>query len=243
MIFIKNFRIKKKKFNRPCDFIYCKLGIDSIDKIINYVIDLDINSKLKDSNIKEYSLLIYNNDPLITKYGGPIDNIKNEIDLKIGFDMNLIKRNELYVNLIHFDSNITNSGNYEYFNNFKVDVVGGFYAIDDINIFRCYLEKIKEKNIFFIVLCSGSSGKDIISICKKYSFIKEVIIFCLHYSYNKHYIKEYPGYVKKVLTSISAVYDYIKSFGHEYKQEIDLYHLNERYKFCDSEIDMKKQFL
>ena len=72
------------------------MGIDSIDKIIIYVIDLDINSKLKDSNIKEYSLLIYNNDPLITKYGGPIDNIKNEIDLKIGFDMNLIKRNELY---------------------------------------------------------------------------------------------------------------------------------------------------
>lgn len=141
------------------------MGIDSIDKIIIYVIDLDINSKLKDSNIKEYSLLIYNNDPLITKYGGPIDNIKNEIDLKIGFDMNLIKRNELYVNLIHFDSNITNSENYEYFNNFKVDVVGGFYAIDDINIFRCYLEKIKEKNISFIVLCSGSSGKQIIPIC------------------------------------------------------------------------------
>ena len=115
------------------------MGIDSIDKIINYVIDLDINSKLKDSNIKEYSLLIYNNDPLlIRRYGGPINNIKNEIDLKIGYDM----RNELYVNLIHFDSNITNSENYEYFNNFKVDVVGGFYAIDDINIFRCYLEKI-----------------------------------------------------------------------------------------------------
>ena len=97
-------------------------------------------------------------------------------------------RNELYVNLIHFDSNITNSENYEYFNNFKVDVVGGFYAIDYINIFRCYLEKIKEKNISFIVLCSVSSGKHIIPICKKHSFIKEVIIFCLHYSYNKHYM-------------------------------------------------------
>lgn len=145
------------------------MGIDSIDKIIIYVIDLDINSKLKDSNIKEYSLLIYNNDPLITKYGGPIDNIKNEIDLKIGFDMNLIKRNELYVNLIHFDSNITNSENYEYFNNFKVDVEGGFYAIDDINIFRCYLEKIKEKKISFIVLCSGSSGKHII-------FVKNILL-------------------------------------------------------------------
>ena len=53
--------------------------------------------------------------------------------------------------------------------------------------------------------------------CKKYPFIKEVIIFCLNYSYNKHYIKEYPGYVKKVLTSIDSVYDYIRTFGDEYK--------------------------
>ena len=161
--------LEKKKYHHSIFCNYCRLGIDSIDKIIIYVIDLDINSKLKDSNIKEYSLLIYNNDPLITKYGGPIDNIKNEIDLKIGFDMNLIKRNELYVNLIHFDSNITNSENYEYFNNFKVDVEGGFYAIDDINIFRCYLEKIKEKKISFIVLCSGSSGKHII-------FVKNILL-------------------------------------------------------------------
>ena len=98
--------------------------------------------------------------------------------------MNLIKRDELNVNLIHFDSKMTNPENYQYFNNFKVDVVGGFYAIDDINIFRNYLEKIKEKDIPFIVLCSGSAGKDIIPICKKYTFVKEVIIFCFNYSYN-----------------------------------------------------------
>ena len=90
-----------------------------------------------------------------------IDNIKNEIDLNLGFDMSLIKRDELNVNLIHFDKNMTNSENYGYFNNFKVDVVGGFYAIDDIDIFRKYLEKIKRD---FIVVCSGSAAKDIIQI-------------------------------------------------------------------------------
>ena len=157
--------------------------------------------------------------------------------------MNLIKRNELNVNLIHFDSNMTNSENYEYFNNFKVDIVGGFYAIDDINIFRNYLEKIKEKKIPFIVLCSGSAGKDIIPICKKYSFIKEVIIFCLNYSYNEHYIEEYPGYVKKVLTSINSVYDYIKTFGNEYKTDIAVYNTIEKYKFSEDDISMKRQFL
>ena len=36
-------------------------------------------------------------------------------------------------------------------------------------------------------------------------------------SYHEHYIKDYPGFVKKVLTSIDSVYEYIKSFGNEYK--------------------------
>ena len=198
---------------------------------------------LKNNNIKEYSLLVYDRNPFEVCGGGFIDNIKNEIDLSIGFDMSLIKREELNVNLIHFDRNMTNFENYGYFNNFKVDVVGGFYAIDDINIFRNYLEKIKEKDIPFIVLCSGSAGKDIIPICKQYSFIEEVIIFCLNYSYNEHYINEYPGYVKKVLTSINSVYDYIKTFGEKYKQNIEISNTNEKYKFSDNEISMKSQFL
>lgn len=130
-------------------------GIDILDSSKN-------NYTLSGLNIGKVIRICDNYEP-----GGYIDNIKNEIDLNIGFEMKLIKRNELYVNLIHFDSNITNCENYEYFNNFKVDVVGGFYAIDDINIFRNYLEKIKEKDIPFIVLCSGSAGKDIIPISKK----------------------------------------------------------------------------
>ena len=121
--------------------------------------------------------LFYDNN----KVGGYIDNLKEEsetsIAKKIGFDLNLIKRDELRINLIHFDPNMTNKENYEYFNKFKVDVVGGFYAMDDVNIFQKFLQKISERHIPFLVACSGSSGKVIIPICKQYSFIKEVIIF------------------------------------------------------------------
>ena len=39
--------------------------------------------------------------------------------------MSLIKRDELNVNLIHFDKNMTNSENYDFSNSFKIDVVGG----------------------------------------------------------------------------------------------------------------------
>ena len=137
---------------------------------------------------------------------------------------------------------MTNKENYLYFNKFKVDVVGGFHAIDDLNILENYLEKIKEKDISFIIISSGTSGKDVISICKKYSFIKEVIIFCKNFNYNEHYINENPGYVKKVLTKINQVYEYIKTFDKDkYKDGIENYLHEDKYIFSSDEINMDNQ--
>jgi len=44
------------------------------------------------------------------------------------------------------------------------------------------------------------------------AFVKEVIIFCRNYKYNEHYLNEYPGYVKKIFTSIESLYEYLKKF-------------------------------
>ena len=137
---------------------------------------------------------------------------ENDYD-KFGFNLKLLKRNELNCKfIIHFDLKMANPENYKYYNNFKIDVVGVYFAIDNLEILKKFLEVIKDKKIPFIVLSSGSSGKDVIKICKEYSFIKEIIIFCGNYKYNKHYIKDSKGYVKKVLTSINEVYQYLKSF-------------------------------
>ena len=201
---------------------------------------MDYDKKLSDYDIKEGNTICALGP---VESGGCIDNLVEEshsqIAKKIGFDMNLIKRDKLHINLIHFDLNMTNGENYRYFNNFKVDVVGGFHAMDDINIFKKFLQKISEKKIPFVVVSSGSSGKDIIPICKQYSFIVEVVIFCMNYEYNKHYINEYPGYVKKVTTSISELYNYLKTF-----HGIDLCRIcnpNIPYQFRIDQIQMDKQ--
>lgn len=88
---------------------------------------------------------------------------------------------------------MTSKENYLYYNNFKVDVVGGYHEIDDLDFLKNYLESLNKKDIPFIVISSSSNGKDIIPICQKYSFIKEVIIFCKHYEYNEHYLLWIPG--------------------------------------------------
>ena len=170
-----------------------------------------------------------------------IDKLKDEVNLEIGFDWNLLKRDELYVNLIHFDYNITNKENYGYYNKFKVDVVGGYLAMDNIYMLQKYLEALKIKKIPFIVLSSGSGGKDVIPICQKYPFIKEVIIFCGNYNNYKEYLTKYAGYVKKIFVNISQVYNYIKSLGLIYKQGTEEFKKSEHCLFSPEDIKMNKQ--
>ena len=225
--------------------------------MINYNIKNDIYEE-KLTKVNEAKLLQNNeiNSNIINENKDNINTI-NEILINIkkndqDFDKpnkkeefkktKLYERDELYVNLIHFDCNMTNKENYLYYNNFKVDVVGGYHAIDDLDIFKNYLESLKKKDIPFIVVSSGSSGKDIIPICQKYSFIKEVIIFCRKYEYNEHYLKEYPGYVKQILTSIKSVYKYIKTFGGDnLKEGVEKYINEDKYFFSSEEIETNKQ--
>lgn len=221
----KTYDLSKQKFS----FLFYKGKILENDRTIKYY------------NIEDYDTINFEIDNNAVG-AGIWDGIKNDIDLKIGFDVNLAKREELKINLIHFDLNMTNSENYEYYNNFKVDVVGGFYAVDDLNILKNYLDKIKEKNIHFILITSGSSAKKVIPICQKYPFIKEIIIFCFNYSKHKHFIDDYPGYVNHVFTDIISVYKYLKSYT---DLEYEVYKINYQKKsfFSQEEIKMEKQYL
>ena len=136
---------------------------------------------------------------------------------------------------------MTKKENYDYYCKFKVDVVGGYHAIDDLEILKKYLKAIENKNIPFIVISSGSDGENVIQICKQYSFIKEVIIFCRNLGYNEHYLKEYPGYVKKVLNRIKKIYEYIKTFGENYKDGINKYKKSNHFIFPSEFIEMDRQ--
>ena len=171
-----------------------------------------------------------------------VDNLIPEENKDIGFDLKLLKRKELYVNLIYFDTKMRNPENYRYYNDFKIDVVGGFHGMYDFQMFEKYLEVIKNKNIPFIVISSGSSGADVIKICRKFSFIIEVIIFCGDYKKHEHYIYDNPGYVKNVFTLIDDVYKYIQKFGpNKYKQGIKDFRNLEKFNFSYEDIKMNKQ--
>ena len=245
---IKNFFIEKNnedknlKESKKEDDIHFSNNF-SINNEENNIIDSNnlINqsevNKISESNININTEKKDDFNKIINK-----DNDKKEIVDEDFFSEKYLKRIELNVNLIYFDLKMTNPENYIYYNDFRVDVVGGFHAIDDLSILQNYLDKIKDKDIPFIVISSGSSGNDVIKICLKYPFIKEVIIFCRHYNYNEHYLKEYPGYVKKVFTKRNELYDYIKTFGEDKnKNGIDKYFEEDKYIFSSDEINMDRQ--
>ena len=225
------------------------LGYYNNNNFINYnnfINNNNYNNFINNNNYNNNNNNNNNNNKIINKPSNIIeeafiDKLVKEENKDIGFDLSLLKRNKLYVNLIHFDSKITNKENYDYYCKFKVDVVGGYHAIDDLEILKKYLKGIENKNIPFIVISSGSDGENVIKICKKYSFIKEIIIFCGNLEYNKHYLKEYPGYVKKVLNRIKKIYEYIKSFGENYKVGIKKYKKLNHFIFPSEFIEMDRQ--
>ena len=82
---------------------------------------LTVPKKEEKKDLLSTFVIIEDNEFNDTKKDLPID--ENEFNTKY------LKREELHVNLIYFDSNMTNKENYIYFNDFKVDVVGGFHIL------------------------------------------------------------------------------------------------------------------
>jgi len=147
-----------------------------------------------------------------------IDNIKDEKDYNIGFDPEEVLKNreELNINLIYFDERITkDNDSYKYYKQFKVNVVGGFYASDEIDIFKMYLDKMKEQNKIppYVVVTYPKNFEDIYKICKNYRFIKEIIIINKTKQSFQDYLKKYKDLLKYIAKNYDDLVDYLKKMG------------------------------
>ena len=148
------------------------------------------------------------------------DNIKEDKDLLIGFDPDAVSKNriELNVNLIYFDNKITNSNDsYNYYKQFKVNVVGGFYASDEIDTFQKYLDAIKDlkQTPPYIVVTCPKNFEDIYKICVKYSFIKEIIIITPYVRKYEKYLNSHKNLLKHISKNYDDLIEYLKKIGNK----------------------------
>ena len=155
--------------------------------------------------------------------------LKNKI-----FSLEGIERREklFYLNLIHYDENMKNSENIDYYKRFKLNVVGGFHGIDNFEIFKQYMEAMKENpnKIHYVLVTSGSASAKILSYCHDFEFIKEIIIFCMYLEkYTKMYDKN---------TELGKKYHKLKLISADFSEVED--YLSEK-KIDKAEIDMDKQ--
>jgi hypothetical protein len=122
----------------------------------------------------------------------------------------------LKINLLYFDEKITNSSDsYDYYKMFKVNVRGYFYASDEIDIFRMYLDKIKKDDRIppYVVVTCRKYFEEIYNICKEYKFIKEIIILCRRKKYIEDYLKKYEDLLKYVAENYDDLFDYLRKMG------------------------------
>ena len=168
------------------------------------------------------------------------DNIKEDKDLLIGFNPDAVAMNriELKVNLIYFDTHLTRSNDsYNYYKEFKVNVVGGFYASDEIDTLEKYLDAIKDLNEppTYIVVTYPKNFSEVHKICENYLFIEEIIIITQFVEKHKHLKSQ----KNKLLKHISKNHDdliFLKNyyiieirFGYSDSAFIPIYQF---FKFC-----------
>ena len=155
--------------------------------------------------------------------------LKNKIFSLEGIDR---RKDLFYLNLIHYDENMKNSENIDYYKRFKLNVVGGFHAIDNFEIFKKFIEKMKNNpnKIHYILVTSGSASEKIMKYCHDFEFIKEIIIVCYDLrKYKKMYDKN---------TEMGQKFYKLKLISASYSQVEDYL---SKIKFDNSEIAYYKQ--
>ena len=122
---------------------------------------------------------------------------KDEFEKIVNFSD--IKKGDIYVNLIHYDKNMKNDENFEYYRYFCVKIMGGYYSFDDFNMLKLFISKNSQipETPSYILMTSGSESLNILNEFHNISFITDIIIFC--------YEKEKYFYLKEKYTKIKLI--------------------------------------
>ena len=126
--------------------------------------------------------------------------LKNEINVK-----------KFKINLIFFyeEKSDENNENKNIYNRLKLQVLGGFFGVQNQDILKSLFNILEKENTSFILITTGSSFIKIKDICNEFNFIKHIIIFCMNI--NKYQIYKSEGKVDLITNSIIDVNKYLEN--------------------------------
>ena len=85
------------------------------------------------------------------------------------------------LNILYYDENLNNEENSDICAFISMNIDGTFYGCHYFELFKIVLEKIKNTEKNFIIICSDSSSKKIFNFFSNINIISRYYIFC----YNK----------------------------------------------------------
>jgi hypothetical protein len=109
-----------------------------------------------------------------------------------------------------------NQNDYKYF---KLNIVGGYYGINNYDMFTKFIEAINNSKFFlrYVLIVSGTSANKILNYCYNYPYIDDIIIFC-YLKNNYNYLKQI-NKIKLITNSFNDVISYLKK---KYIQKMNL---------------------
>ena len=143
--------------------------------------------------------------------------LKNEDRLKQLYELKKIinfadtKKGDLYVNLIHYDKNLKNEENMEYYRYFSINLIGSYYVFDDFDMLKLLISKLKEIpfSSSYILMTSGSESGKVLEEFNKVDFITEFIIF--HKNGKYEHLKKNYNKIKLITNRFYEVKNFLES--------------------------------
>ena len=133
---------------------------------------------------------------------------KKEFEEMVNFSD--IKKGDIYVNLIHYDKNMKNNENFEYYRYFSVKIMGDYDSFDDFNMLKLFITKTNQipETPSYILMASGSESEDVLKQFHNITFITDIIIFC--YEVDKYlYLKEKYTKIKLITKNFREVIKFL----------------------------------
>ena len=102
-----------------------------------------------------------------------------EIYKKI-IDFSDVKKGDLFINLLHYDNNLKNEENFEYYRYFSIKIIGSYSPFDDYEMFKLFLSKQMQIpfSVNYILMISGNESEKILKEFHNIELLNIIIIFC-----------------------------------------------------------------
>lgn len=123
-----------------------------------------------------------------------------------------IKKGDIYVNLIHYDKNLKNIENFQYYRYFSIKIRGDYCTFDNFNMLKLFISKTNQipKTPSYILMTSGSESVEVLNEFHNICFITDIIIFC--YEVEKYlYLKEKYTKINLITNNFSEVIIFLKT--------------------------------